>query len=530
MASRYISQDSVEESAKYFSNHEFEEGAHLTYFLIFKYMGAGKSPIQQNEDTKKQSREATFYLMSLYGSDEKAPKRNQIKYPFKLGQKLTVSLDRFANSDMFNNVRNNPSRYQGILEYNADREEYSIVFKYLDNLVDHCGLDEQKIDLRRFAAWTMRDEEFEVERGMSDRKFTRGVVSAAKEMFNISEEEERKLFHRNGSLISHSSEKSDMGKIREILGFESNEEKAVSLETPKLTEDIKEKSFSLEGENPSSKEVQDALDEKGQAVMYGPPGTSKTYTARKVAKNYDNVKFLQLHQSYGYEEFIGGTKVENGKFEKKKGSFTNFVQEASENADEDYLLVLDEINRGNVSKIFGELITLLDRDGYEVDTSFKSDLSLSMPDNLHIIGTMNTADRSIAFVDYALRRRFRFMKFNPDIELLTKVTDDTDESLEGIDLTRMFKTINTNIADALDIQLQLGHTYFMPNHLYNEEDEVYVWTAEDLRKIFNQTILPVIEEYTSGDRHTLESILSPHLAEGINETDEFTNAVQDYLK
>jgi 5-methylcytosine-specific restriction protein B len=530
MVSRYVSQDSVEDTAEYFLNQEFEEGAHLTYFLIFKYMGAGKRPVPQDEETKRKSREATFYLMSLYGSDEEAPERDQIQYPFNLDQTLTVSLKRFANSDMFNNVRNNPGRYQGILEYNSDREEYSIIFNYLDNLINHCGLDDQKIDFRRFAAWVMRDKEFDIEKGMSDRRFTRGVVSAAKETFNISDEEERRLFHRNGPLITHSSKKADMGKIREILGFESEDDKEVNLKSPELGEDLKEKSFSLEGENPTRSQVQTALNEKGQVVMYGPPGTSKTYTAREIAENYDNVKLLQLHQSYGYEEFIGGTKVEDGEFEQKKGAFTKFIEKASENSDQDYLLVLDEINRGNISKIFGELITLLDRDGYEVETSFDADVSLTIPDNLHIIGTMNTADRSIAFVDYALRRRFRFLRFNPDTELLTKVTDDTDQSLEGIDLVQLFKSINAEITETLDQELQLGHTYFMPNHLYDETDEVYSWTAEDLRKIFNQTILPVIEEYTSGDRHALESILTPHLAEGINETDEFANAVRDYLQ
>ena len=174
------------------------------------------------------------------------------------------------------------------------------------------------------------------------------------------------------------------------------------------------------------KEINNLLERKKQIIFYGSPGTSKTYFANKFSEFFaakvENIKIAQFHPSYSYEDFIEGIRPNLSKegkaegFFKKEGIFKIFSKIAKDNPNEKFVLIIDEINRGNISKIFGELIYLLEYRHEEISFtySFNTHDKFSIPLNLYIIGTMNSADRSIAFVDYALRRRFYFIDFYPD--------------------------------------------------------------------------------------------------------------------
>ena len=223
-------------------------------------------------------------------------------------------------------------------------------------------------------------------------------------------------------------------------------------------------------------------------ILYGPPGTGKTYnTVRKAVeiiepdkgwgdKDYKAVKeeynkllnegrinFVTFHQSYGYEEFIEGIKPStdggNVTYKVEQGVFLQFCENAkkAENKDKNFVFIIDEINRGNISKIFGELITLIEdnkRDGAIEAMSVKlpySHKSFSVPDNIYIIGTMNTADRSIAAIDTALRRRFTFIEMMPDYAVLKGV------KVSDIDIAEMLKTMNERIAVLYDREHTIGH-------------------------------------------------------------------------
>ena len=184
------------------------------------------------------------------------------------------------------------------------------------------------------------------------------------------------------------------------------------------------------------------LQDKRQAIFQGPPGTGKTYVAKRIAEHCrehgGDFKIVQFHPSYSYEDFVEGFRptLTDGQagFELNPGPLRLIADEAAANPDATFILVIDEINRGNVAKILGELYFLLEYRGEEVNLQY-SNKEFSLPKNLWFIGTMNTTDRSIALVDAALRRRFYFFNFFPDEPpvkgLLRRWLDKNNSELGG---------------------------------------------------------------------------------------------------
>ena len=167
-------------------------------------------------------------------------------------------------------------------------------------------------------------------------------------------------------------------------------------------------------------DLADLLAERGQVILYGPPGTGKTYLARQLAMHLTEphaVQLVQFHPSYTYEDFFEGFRPKSTldgrlEFELRPGAFRSLAEEAREHPSTAYILIIDEINRGNLAKIFGELYFLLEYRDQRIRLQYSQE-DFTLPDNLYVIGTMNTADRSIALVDAAMRRQFAFVEMHP---------------------------------------------------------------------------------------------------------------------
>ena len=238
------------------------------------------------------------------------------------------------------------------------------------------------------------------------------------------------------------------------------------------------------------------LEDKRQVILQGPPGTGKTYVARKLAQHLAGsearVRLVQFHPSYAYEDFVQGyrpTLDEEGRasFELRDGPLLEIAKLTNDDPDNAYFLVIDEINRGNLAKVFGELYFLLEYRDQPIRLQYSNE-PFSLPDNLRIIGTMNTADRSIALVDLALRRRFYFVEFHPD-----------SEPIQGL-LGRWLDRHAPDMAWVADIvgeanrkldnrDAAIGPSYFMREAL----DE------EQLKLVWQHNVLPYIEEQLYGE-------------------------------
>ena len=259
-------------------------------------------------------------------------------------------------------------------------------------------------------------------------------------------------------------------------------------------------------------------------ILYGVPGTGKTYSTTSYAvaicnnkklnelgnysdtkREYDKLKangriaFTTFHQSYGYEDFIEGIKptVMNGNisYEIAGGVFKKFCERAKLSPQDNFVFIIDEINRGNISKIFGELITLIEDDKREELSVILpcSQEEFTVPRNVYIIGTMNTADRSIALLDTALRRRFHFIEMMPRPELLS-------DNIDGVNLQKLLTTLNTRIENLYDRDHLIGHAYF-----------IKCKTIHNVMTVFTNKIIPLLQEYFYDDYERIQKVLGDRI-------------------
>ena len=302
------------------------------------------------------------------------------------------------------------------------------------------------------------------------------------------------------------------------------------------------------------KEISLLLDKKKQVILSGAPGTGKTHWAlntvyelvarqmfrnsfsylsnedKNSVKNSKYIKVIVMHSSYGYEEFVEGLRPDKNSegsisFGVSDGAFKEYAIKALKDPSSNYYLVLDEINRTDLTKVFGELIYLIEntKRGEYIDLSVSND-KFAVPENLYIIGTMNNADKSIALIDLALRRRFGFIELEPDYNLVDRLVLDNQveselidgsedaseeqssteyDSIAKINIGEWLKRINRRLIEVLGSEgkdLQIGHSYFL------SKGEV-ITEPSQLIDVLKYEIIPLLEEYTYGNVFQLKEII-----------------------
>ena len=252
-------------------------------------------------------------------------------------------------------------------------------------------------------------------------------------------------------------------------------------------------------------DIVELLQDKGQVILYGPPGTGKTYLARELAKELapdDSCRALvQFHPSTSYEDFFEGYRPAgtgddgNVRYELAPGPLARMAEQASAAPDQQHVMIIDEINRGNLPRVLGELLFLLEYRDESVQTLYRPEEPFSLPENLWFIGTMNTADRSIALVDAALRRRFHFVPFFPDsgpmAGLLSRWLEQEEEPTWVGDLV---DKVNAELADVL----QGSHLLLGPSHFMKKYGSSLDTQRQRLRRIWKYNIEPFIEDQFFG--------------------------------
>ncbi|RBQ20610.1 DUF4357 domain-containing protein [Spongiactinospora rosea] len=256
-------------------------------------------------------------------------------------------------------------------------------------------------------------------------------------------------------------------------------------------------------ERPQLQRLADLLWENKQLILYGPPGTGKTFIARKLAGQLAEpgaVKLVQFHPSYTYEDFFEGFRPvqrADGQlaFELRPGPFRQLVEAARQHPSDPYILLIDEINRANLAKVFGELYFLLEYRDDAIGLLYSAETDFTLPPNVFVIGTMNTTDRSIALVDTAMRRRFRFVELHPDLppikgllgRWLAELQVKDELAVHNLDAPELLDALNVRIEDH---DLAIGPSYLMKPGVYRKED--------GLDMVWDTAILPLLAEHHYG--------------------------------
>jgi 5-methylcytosine-specific restriction protein B len=323
------------------------------------------------------------------------------------------------------------------------------------------------------------------------------------------------FINNQGSLFKLTEEEYDI--IREII-----DNKNIITEKLLQSSNIKKYKFTDDSDKPFISEADflqtvALLKRKKNIILQGPPGVGKTFIARKLAYEImqevkdANIEMVQFHQSYSYEDFIQGLRpTQKGGFDLRDGIFYSFCQRALAHPDRPFFFIIDEINRGNLSKIFGELMMLIEADKREEKFALKLTYAedeedrFYVPSNLYIIGTMNTADRSLAIVDYALRRRFAFITLQPDYGNNFRSFLASKGLSAGMveHICSAVTKVNSKIKEDINLGegFQIGHSYFCT--FTTNEDENKWWN-----EILSFELKPLLEEIWFDDSTIVSEVL-----------------------
>ncbi len=529
----YISRENVESSIEYFKNAEFDTDDMLFLYLLSKHFGITTTfPVTYlvgnlSDEKKRDYFNSIWLLGGLFDSSEKCSKRG-LMFPtafkrlsqYQPGTDFSGVLGRIKDTVEKKNIN--------IPIYNDNDSSLTLKHNYRD-LITENYLKGNKISLSNLAAWIFRYTCFEFDNAPTDKQFTRVIEKAIRKFLKITKNDFLWLFENDLSVnrLHASTEGITGAQIRNQFDFDDGKQPEVDLATTPsdsqhsiVAHEEVERYLALNGDNPSDKDIIGTLKTKKQIVLTGVPGVGKSrYTQMLCDSDFFNeTRTVQFHASYAYEDFIGAeilkSDIDGTYVTTRKGAFLDFVDKAISNPSQNYLFVIDELNRGNIAEIFGETILALDRNyTVELTKEYEGTATLHLPNNLYIVATMNTSDRNIAFLDLAIRRRFGFIPLTPNYDFLSEEVE-----LDDIDLGNVLRIINQRILDTLkDPELILGQSYFIPE----KTSDRYTWDTETFKNHFNFVLLPTLKEYSFNNPSAISTIVGENLSDSIQDTDEF---------
>lgn len=517
-----------------------KETATLREFLLLKLAGISKT--NYIDDSKvfsnKEYLSKAFCLLSLYSHQESIPKKNNFINPLAMNSwkdghnHPTESLKKWVTSRLKNNIRGGATQWRTILNtgtgINASEQQGALTFKlsydYLNILRNHV---QNKINLSALSIWYHRFIEFDSEINIAYLEANFCYI------FGITEEEKSVLFYKKNYSLNFQNHIYDTQSIREKI-LETPSGLQTDLITPAnnaidlglTAQDMK---FPKLSDFPimNTEIITRVLKDFKQVILSGPPGTSKSHWAKSIAQDdyfQSNFTQIQFHPQFSYQQFVGGYVVEGDLVNYKNGILLNILDGMG---DKPHLLIIDEINRANVTQVFGEILQLLDR-GNSLDIKNESgSKNYSLPKNLYILATLNSTDRSLSRLDYAFKRRFAEIYVPVNASILNDLCDTTD----FISLATFLEKINSNLVQLTqDKDMVIGHAIFLADHVFDTETNKYKWSYESFIFLFNYKLLPLIYDYCGNDSSTVEQILGEKLSSSITDPITFKSALLDFLE
>lgn len=536
----YLSNETVLMSYNDLVSSIGKETATLREFLLLKLAGISKT--NYIDDSKvfsnKEYLSKAFCLLSLYSHQESIPKKNNFINPLAMNSwkdghnHPTESLKKWVTSRLKNNIRGGATQWRTILNtgtgINASEQQGALTFKlsydYLNILRNHV---QNKINLSALSIWYHRFIEFDSEINIAYLEANFCYI------FGITEEEKSVLFYKKNYSLNFQNHIYDTQSIREKI-LETPSGLQTDLITPAnnaidlglTAQDMK---FPKLSDFPimNTEIITRVLKDFKQVILSGPPGTSKSHWAKSIAQDdyfQSNFTQIQFHPQFSYQQFVGGYVVEGDLVNYKNGILLNILDGIG---DKPHLLIIDEINRANVTQVFGEILQLLDR-GNSLDIKNESgSKNYSLPKNLYILATLNSTDRSLSRLDYAFKRRFAEIYVPVNASILNDLCDTTD----FISLATFLEKINSNLVQLTqDKDMVIGHAIFLADHVFDTETNKYKWSYESFIFLFNYKLLPLIYDYCGNDSSTVEQILGEKLSSSITDPITFKSALLDFLE
>lgn len=517
----YISTESIVKAYKALTEKEVRNGNIFFTFLLLKSIGANKLTYV-NLEKIKDSYDFAYKISGLFLPNENWPPASDFINPFsmkEIGNNPTELLKKWISGRVKNNIVGGATTWRNIIMQEENPDTFKFKYDYIKEISSLIFDRNEKIDLSALAIWANRFTEFDSPIAISV------LIEDFKKVTRLTPEEMSTFFKINNvDYLSFYNYPHDAAQIRQLISHSTMNTEWVFSEKIGGTTSTPYRRFNMSNSATTKEGLLKTLQTYKQVILVGPPGTSKSYLVKQISSNFTKTINVQFHPQYTYQQFVGGYKVEKSDVVYRKGIMLSLIDEAIKFPQNKYLLIIDEINRANTSQVFGDMIQCLDR-GTTVEILVEDKTQkYSIPNNIYLVGTMNSTDRTIGTLDYALKRRFMSVYFPSVPELLL----DLCPSDNFISSSGLLKKINHALNGVLaNKEFVVGHAVFLDESV--KRGDKFVWTFETFETMFNYKILPMIEDYCSNNYSQIASVLGPELPKRLQGA-EFREALIAFVK